>query len=123
LKYMCLIFMDNEKDAGAPHGKSHECETAQQDFDDTLRRRAQLIAADVLQPINTAMCVRNDQGHVTVAPVPAPQTMAPLHGVYVIDVRDLNEAIRVASHMPWARHGSIEVRTVRVTADNEFNEP
>jgi hypothetical protein len=123
LKYMCLIFMGNQNDAGLPHGESREYETAQQDFDDILRRRAQLIAADVLQPISTAVCVRNDHGRVTVASGPVPPTTAPLHGVYVIDVRDLNEAIRVASNMPWACLGSVEVRPVRTTAGNEFNEP
>lgn len=123
MKYMCLIFIDNESDAQVPHGESHGYETAQQDFDDTLRRRAQLMGADMLQPISTAMSVRNDHGRVSVTPGPVPQTTAQLGGVYVIDVRDLNEAIRVASNMPWARHGNVEVRPVRTAAGNEFNEP
>lgn len=62
------------------------------------------------------MRVRN--GKVSPTDGPVAETKKQLGGFYVIDARDLNEAIRVASKIPPARLGSVEVRPIR-----EFNQP
>jgi len=72
-----------------------------------------LIAAEALQPVETAATVRVRGGKVSVTDGPFAETKEQLAGFYLIEARDLNEAIRVASKIPPAREGSIEVRPVR----------
>ena len=71
------------------------------------------IAAEALQPVNTATTVRVRDGKVSVTDGPFAETKEQLAGFYLIDAKDLDEAIRIASEIPPARIGSIEVRPVR----------
>jgi hypothetical protein len=78
-----------------------------------LRDRGQLLAAEPLHPVDTATTVRVRNGRVTVVDGPFAETKEQLAGFYLIEARDLNDAIAVASKIPPAREGSIEVRPVR----------
>ena len=83
-----------------------------------LRRRAQdragsCIAAEALQPVETATTVRVRNGKVSITDGPFAETKEQLAGFYLIEARDLNDAIQVASKIPPAREGSIEVRPIR----------
>jgi hypothetical protein len=69
-----------------------------------------------LQPVDTATTVRVRNSKVTVTDGPFAETKEQLAGFCLIDARDLNEAIQVASRIPPARTGSIEVRPVRELA-------
>ena len=72
-----------------------------------------LVAAEALQPVETATTVRVRNGRVSVTDGPFAETKEQLAGFYLIEARDLNEAIQVAGKIPPAREGSIEVRPVR----------
>jgi hypothetical protein len=78
-----------------------------------LRERGVLIAAEALQPVETATTVRVRNGRVAITDGPFAETKEQLAGFYLIDASDLNDAIQVASRIPPAREGSIEVRPVR----------
>ena len=78
-----------------------------------LRQSGLLIAAEALQPIATATTVRVRNGKVSITDGPFAETKEQLAGFYLIDARDLNDAIQVATKIPPAREGSIEVRPVR----------
>ena len=65
------------------------------------------------QPVETATTVRVRNGKVSVTDGPFAETKEQLAGFYLIEARDLNEAIQVASKIPPAREGSVEVRPVR----------
>jgi len=80
---------------------------------DGLRQSGMLLAAEPLYPVETATTVRVRNGKMTVTDGPFAETKEQLAGFYLIDARDLNEAIQVASKIPPAREGSIEVRPVR----------
>jgi hypothetical protein len=78
-----------------------------------LRANGSLIAAEALQPIDTATTVRVRNGRVSVTDGPFAETKEQLAGFYLVEARDLNDAIQIASKIPPAREGSVEVRPVR----------
>src|SRR5262245_8507280 len=106
MKYVCLVYLEEQKLHAVP---DKECATS----GDKLRANGQLIAAEALQPIETATTVRVRNGKVSVTDGPFAETKEQLAGFYLIEARDLNDAIQVASRIPPAREGSIEVRPVR----------
>ena len=83
---------------------------------DGFRQSGVLVAAEALQPIETAATVRVRNGKVSVTDGPFAETKEQLAGFYLLDARDLNEAIQMAAKIPPAREGSVEVRPVRELA-------
>lgn len=106
MKYLCLVYLEKERLRAVP---DKECKAS----GDGFRQSGLLIAAEALQPVETAATVRVRGGKVSVTDGPFAETKEQLAGFYLIEARDLNEAIQVASKIPPAREGSIEVRPVR----------
>jgi hypothetical protein len=106
MKYLCLVYGE-EKEIGAM--TDDECMA----YDDALRKAGRCLASEALQPGHTAVTVRVRDGKMSVRDGPFTETKELLAGFYLIDAIDLNEAIQVASQIPPARVGSIEVRPVR----------
>jgi hypothetical protein len=77
-----------------------------------LRKRGCLIAAEPLQSVRTATTVRVRNGKVSLTDGPFAETKETLGGFFLIDARDLDDALKVASEWPSARLGSIEVRPI-----------
>jgi hypothetical protein len=86
-------------------------------FTDGIRKSGHYLGGEALQPVHTATTVRIRNGKVSTTDGPFAETKEQLGGFYLINARDLNEAIQVASKIPSARLGSIEVRPVM-----EFNQ-
>jgi hypothetical protein len=106
MKYLCLVYLESEKLHAVP---DTECKA----YSDGLRSTDVLVAAEALQPIDTAATVRLRNGKVSVTDGPFAETKEQLAGFYLVEARDLNQAIQIASKIPPAREGSIEVRPVR----------
>ena len=106
MKYLCLVYLDKEKWSAVSDRECANC-------GEGLRQSGQLLAAEPLHPVETATTVRVRNGKVSVTDGPFAETKEQLAGFYLIDARDLNEAIQVASKIPPAREGSVEVRPVR----------
>ena len=106
MKYLCLVYLDRDNWSAVP---DRECATCGQG----LRESGVLLAAEPLHPVETATTLRVRNGRVTVTDGPFAETKEHLAGFYLIEARDLNEAIQIASKIPPARTGSIEVRPVR----------
>ena len=106
MKYACLVYLEGEK-LHAVHDR--ECAACGEGF----RTRGLLVAAEALQPIDTATTVRVRNGKVSITDGPFAETKEQLAGFYLIEAADLNEAIQIASKIPPAREGSVEVRPVR----------
>ena len=104
MKYLCLVYM---QDPGAI--SDSECIA----FGGLLRENGKMIGGEALYPIETAATVRVRNGKTTVVDGPYAETKEQLAGFYLLDARDLNDAIQVAAKIPPARVGSIEVRPVR----------
>lgn len=80
---------------------------------DDLTRKGHFLAGQALQPVETATTVRVRDGRVTTTDGPFAETKEQLASFYMLEARDLNEAIQLAARIPPARYGSIEVRPVR----------
>jgi hypothetical protein len=106
MKYLCLVY-GGEKEIGAM--TDDECMA----YDQTLRNAGKCLASEALQPVRTAKVVRVRDGKVSIRDGPFTETKECLAGFYLIDAANLNDAIEVASQIPPARVGSIEVRPIR----------
>ena len=115
MKYLCLVYLERDKWHAVP---DRECAACGGD----LRQRGLLVAAEPLQPVETATTVRVRNGRVTITDGPFAETKEQLAGFYLVEARDLNDAIQVAARIPPAREGSIEVRPIR-ELDAETVEP
>ena len=69
-------------------------------------------AGDALQPVHTATTVRVRNGKMSTTDGPFAETKEQLGGYYLIEARDLNDAVQVAARIPSARDGSVEVRPI-----------
>jgi hypothetical protein len=106
MKYLCLVYGEEAQIAGMD---DHEC----LEFDAAVRDSGRCVASEALEPVTTAATVRVRHGKVTVSDGPFAETKEQLAGFYLLEARDLNEAIQLAARIPPARIGSIEVRPVR----------
>jgi len=106
MKYLCLVY--GEEQAMQAMDDRH-CVA----FDEEVRRSGHCVASEALQPVATATTVRVRNGKVSVTDGPFAETKECLAGFYMIEARDLNEAIQIASKIPPAQVGSIEVRPIR----------
>ncbi|HXT26313.1 MAG TPA: YciI family protein [Candidatus Eisenbacteria bacterium] len=106
MKYLCLVYGEEKEIAGMT---DDECMA----YDRSLRDAGRCLASEALQPVRTAASVRVRNGKVSVRDGPFTETKEILAGFYLIDAVDLNAAVEVASKMPPARVGTIEVRPVR----------
>jgi hypothetical protein len=106
MKYLCLVYLEEQKLHAVPDRECADCGVG-------LRNSGLLIAAEALQPVETATTVRVRHGKVSVTDGPFAETKEQLAGFYLIEARDLNDAIQVASKIPPAREGSVEVRPIR----------
>jgi hypothetical protein len=106
MKYLCLVYLESEKLRAVPDRECVAC-------GDGFRKSGLLIAAEALQPVESATTVRMRNGKMSVTDGPFAETKEQLAGFYLIDAKDLNDAIQVASKIPPAREGSVEIRPVR----------
>ena len=106
MKYVCLVYLEESKLRTIPDS---ECKA----YGEALRSNGSWLAAEALQSVQTATTVRVRDSKVSVTDGPFAETKEQLAGFYLVDAKDLNEAIQLASKIPPARMGSIEVRPVR----------
>jgi hypothetical protein len=106
MKYLCLVYLEEQKLHAVPDRECAAC-------GDGFRKSGLLISAEALQPVETATTVRVRNGKMMITDGPFAETKEQLAGFYLIEARDLNDAIQAASKIPPAREGSIEVRPIR----------
>src|ERR1051326_7831108 len=106
MKYLCLVYLEPQKLHAVADSECIACGAG-------FRKNGLLLAAEALQPVETATTVRGRRGKVSVTDGPFAETKEQLAGFYLIDARDLNDAIQVAAKIPPAREGRIEVPPVR----------
>ena len=106
MKYLCLVYLDEKRLDELP---DEDCVA----FDDTIRKSGHCLGSEALQSVQTASTVRVRNGKVSVIDGPFAETKEQLAGFYLIEAADLDEAIELASRIPPAQVGSIEVRPIR----------
>lgn len=106
MKYLCLVYGEEDR-IGALN--DHDCLA----YDAQLRQSGRCVASEALEPVATATTVRVRGSRLNVTDGPFAETKEQLAGFYLIEARDLNEAIQLAAKIPPAQVGSIEIRPVR----------
>ena len=110
MKYLCLVYLDEKRLDEVPDSDCLE-------YGAGIRRSGHCIASEALQPVQTATTVRIRNGKVSITDGPFAETKEQLAGFYLVEAKDLNEAIQLAAGIPPAHVGSVEVRPVRPIRD------
>lgn len=106
MKYLCLVYGEEEKILGMDDQECIACDAA-------LRESGHCVASEALQPVATATTLRIRGGKLSVSDGPFAETKEQLAGFYLLEARDLNEAIQQASKIPPAKVGCVEIRPIR----------
>jgi len=109
MKYMLLIYA---KEGTLSEGDREKCYAESAQLCQELDGRGQFLAANPLQSIDTATSVRVRNGKPLITDGPFAETHEQLGGYFLVEARDLNEALQVAARIPGARWGTVEVRPV-----------
>ena len=116
MKYLCLIYDEESTIGKMPKA---EMDTFMRDyfaFTENSKKSGHYLSGNALQPTQTATTVRVRQNKISTTDGPFAETKEQLGGYYLIEAKDLNDAIQVAAKIPSAKLGCVEVRPIQ-----EFN--
>ena len=112
MKFLCMAYEEERKLNALAKSEWEVLRAETLTYVDELKKNGYLITAEPLQSVRTAATVRVRNGKVAITDGPFAETKETLGGFFLINARDLNEAIQVAAKWPSARLGSIEVRPI-----------
>ena len=111
MNYLCLVYLDETR---LDELTDEDCVA----YDTAIRQSGHCLASEALESVQTATTVRVRNGKLSITDGPFAETKEQLAGFYMIEARDLNEAIQIAANIPPARVGSIEVRPIRAIRES-----
>lgn len=109
MKYMLLVYAD---ETTYPYSERQECFDESTQFAHALQKNGQYISASPLQPIATATSIQVRNGKRLVTDGPFAETREQLGGYFMVEAKNLDEAIDIAGRIPGARRGTVEIRPV-----------
>ena len=114
MQYMCLIYgADNAgPQPGSPEFPAYM--QAYQDFTDLVQKDGVMVSGEALQPVAAATTVTRENGQVETTDGPFAETKEQLGGFYILNCKNLDEALEYAAKIPSTEHGRVEVRPVMV---------
>ena len=112
MKYLCLIYDEEKKLDKMSKEEGDKFMGDYFAFTDGIKKSGQHVASEALQPVNTATTIRMRNGKLSTTDGPFAETKEQLGGFYLVEAKDLNEAIQIASKIPSVQTGSIEIRPV-----------
>jgi hypothetical protein len=112
MRYLCLIYDDEKKIGAMPKAESDAFMGEYFAFTDGIKKSGHYLGGEALQPVHTATTVRVRNGKVSTTDGPFAETKEQLGGFYLINARDLADAVGVAAKIPSARLGCVEVRPI-----------
>ena len=113
MRYLCLIHLDEKQLAAMPQSAMDALNERHLALNEDLLESGHFIEAEALTPGASATCVRVRNGRPTVTDGPYAETKEMVAGFYLVEARDLNEAIQVAARLPSAPMGTVEIRPCR----------
>jgi hypothetical protein len=116
MKYMLLIYHEEQAWDSYTEAQRQEIYGEYRELMQNLEANGQFLAGDELQPAATARSVQVRDGKPLVTDGPFAETREQLGGFFLIEAKDMDEAVRIAGRIPSARTGSIEVRPAMETA-------
>ena len=115
MQYILLVYSDESKMQGLSEDEAKAVMGAWHGYTEDLQKSGGMQAGDALQPTPTATTVRVANGETQTTDGPFAETKEQLGGYYIIEAKDLDEAIEWSAKMPHVAHGgSVEVRPVMV---------
>lgn len=116
MKYLCSVFFDEKKLDALSKEESETLDRESLAYDEVLQNGGHFLAAQALESIDAATTVRLAGGKVLVTDGPFAETREQIGGFILIEARDLDEAIELASRIPVVRLGGVEIRPVKELA-------
>ena len=112
MRYLCLIYDDEKKLATMSKDEGDAFMGEYFAFTEDIKKSGHYLGGNALKPVGTATTIRNRAGKLSTTDGPFAETKEQLGGYYLIEARDLNDALQVAAKIPSVRTGSIEVRPI-----------
>ena len=112
MQYLCLIYEDEKVWQSMPKSETEKIINEFSAYTDSVKKSGHFMGGSGLEPTHAATTVRVRNGRVSTTDGPFAETKEQLGGYYLLQARDLNEAIQLASKIPGARFGAVEVRPV-----------
>ncbi|MGB7416511.1 MAG: YciI family protein [Thermosynechococcaceae cyanobacterium] len=109
MKYMLLIYSDEN---AWTESEQEQCYSESVQLTHQLKANGQYVSASPLHPVSTATSIQVRNGKPLVTDGPFAETHEQLGGYFLVDARDLNEAINIAERIPAARKGTVEIRPI-----------
>ena len=113
MKYLCLIYTSEASAGTMTKDEVGKLMGEYGAFTEAIKKSGHYVGGNALQPTATATTVRSRGGKVSTTDGPYVETKEQLAGYYMIEAKDLNDAVQVAARIPAARTGGIEVRPLR----------
>ncbi len=113
MKYLCMVFCNEKKLKAMSESESQALGDENLGYDDILRKGGHFVVAQALESVHAAKTVRLRGGKLAVTDGPFAETREQIGGFILIEAKDLNEAIQLASKIPSVRLGGVEVRPVK----------
>ncbi len=113
MEYILLIYSSEADNKKRPEAETRQIYQEYMSFTEDLTKSGRNKGGNPLEPATTATTVRVRNGKTTVTDGPFAETKEQLGGYYLVEAKDIDEAISIAARIPGSKHGSIEVRPVR----------
>ena len=118
MKFLCLVYQEEKEEANVPKEMIQQAKKDYWAFAEDIKKSGNYVGSHGLQHTDKATTVRVRDGKLSTTDGPYVETKEQLGGYYLINAKDLNDAVQVASRIPGAQHGTVEVRPIM-----EFNQP
>ena len=118
MRFLCLIYENEKMYETASQADMERVIGEYNAYTEAIKKSGNWIGGEALQPTNTATSVRLRNGKVSTTDGPYVETKEQLGVYYLITAKDIKDAVQVASRIPAARNGTIEVRPIM-----EFDQP
>jgi hypothetical protein len=113
MKYLCLVYHDEKSLDALPASEYNALVAETRAYDEELQQRGHYLSANTLDYVEASTSGRVGNGRVSVTDGPSAEAREQLGGFILIEAGDVNEAIQVASKMPSARMGRVDVRPIK----------
>ncbi len=112
MQYLCLIYDNEEEWQKLPRSEAEKIIGEYSSYTESIRKSGHYVGGNALQPTHAATTVRVRKGKLATTDGPFTETREQLGGYFLVQAKDLNEAIQLASRIPGARIGAVEVRPI-----------